>query len=160
MRIRVGDHERAERSNSPLVAHERERVSARSYARNARLARNNARFRSARCQPWAAKGSAHVVRLLDLSFSMAWGSLDPAASSRGKSVADCTERCRRSSTVPTQELQQNNNSELKTSETSGGGDILSAAQSWKTHNISQISATDESIEPPFCIFVESTNISP
>ena len=51
MRIRVGDHERAERSNSPLVAHERERVSARSYARNARLARNNARFRSARCQP-------------------------------------------------------------------------------------------------------------
>ena len=34
-----------------LVAHERVKVSARSYARNARLARNNARFRSAHCQP-------------------------------------------------------------------------------------------------------------
>src|SRR5271168_4827857 len=47
------NYERAEPSNSPLVAHERERVSARSYARNARLARNNARDRSAHCQPWS-----------------------------------------------------------------------------------------------------------
>ena len=41
-RSRASRASQAERSNSSLVAHERERVSARSYARNARLVANPA----------------------------------------------------------------------------------------------------------------------
>ena len=62
-----------------LVAHEREGVSARSYARNARLARNIARFRSARCQPCLRRiynllhrSSVDIVPLLYPIRSASW----------------------------------------------------------------------------------------
>ena len=78
-------------------------------------------------------------------------SLDPPAVVRWNSAAGNMEPCRRSSSVPAPELQQNSNPRV---ETIGGEERLSPRQSRITQNISPISSTDEYIEPPFSTFVE------